>query len=973
MKQAINHFVKCTVSLLAVYNSALLPAAETTSADASEQGWVSTIKYTPKDGMVYELGSMRDGRIIPVFLGIHPGTGRVLADGKKYKITINNFKKTGGKSETYTYQYKDIYKGTDSISRKNMWEFSIKKKITALRDLKLQWYENYLNTHLIAGRDVFDQRNNKIATISKEPLPTSKMFKVIKDSRRFKELSFDAVIGKIDIKFSSKMMLVDHRAAPWRRADNAHLFYNEFNLKKGESIQLDIQVKITPDYAGLKRYQPIAAEKDVYTSKQQLPARQVIIPSPKTVTWMQGNFKLAHKASLFHNLRDSNITQQAKNFFAEMFQLDLQVKPIKKQLKNCLVLSNKKLPGNVDKVLAKMLKKVAKLNPEGSYVLRVTSDAIMIAGKSEQGVWNGLMTLFQLSRHQVATGGITYAQVNIADYPDFDYRGIYVRIQSDLDYAWSRRFVAVMAELKYNQVYLHFANGIGVRFNSQSKSYDRNSASISTKEFAEFVHYIKSFNMEIIPIWAAGKTMLSSKHFKQFPKLAAMTINKNKNWDISLDEVFEYHKSILDEIIELTGTKTVHLGMDEIYHFARYCRNNTGRGDLILANYINKFTDYYAPRGIRTIMYHDMLVKAKDVSNGKGSGYFAANAHEGSEKALALLRNRQMLTIENWSYSENEIYVEFDHLLAKGLNTYASCWYRYENIIGLSAYTKGRSNTFVCTYWSSPRTVQARGWDPRGARSLNDRFKTYKFLPAMGLGSEAAWNGGKRDLAYNFLEETLRLFNQRKGLVPNEKNCVPFDLSGVVNRDLTDAVAGDGVGFIDQGRTMAMGSFPSGKQFFGGIPFLISKNKQQQACAVALKGYYTKKLPQKIRIPVKAGKYVSLVFLHTCHFDFEAKNMHKALNVNYIVNYKDGTNAEIKLINDENIMAWAPALTRFNPDNNSLWLAWVGMTKDNLPTAVYGYSWNNPQPQKVITSIELQADADADASLFLIAITGIKK
>ncbi len=940
------------------------------AAGNDNQGWVSTVKYNPTNGLVYELGSMRDGRIIPVFLGIPPTTARVVVNGKKYKIIIADFKKTTGKNETYTYQYKDIYRGSVIVSRQGTWEFSIKRKITALRDMKLLWYENYLNAHLIAGRAVYGQSNRKLATIPKEPLPVQQMFKILDGGKRVKVLSFDAVIGKIELKFSSPLQLVDHRAAPWRREDNAHLLYNGFNLKKGQSIQLDMTVKITPDYAGLKRYQPVASEKDIYSAKQQIPTRHIIMPTPKSVTWQQGRFQLKSNARLFHNLQDSNITQQVKSFFSRMFKFDLQAKLVKKMWKNCLILSNSPLTANVDKELAELRKKVSVLKPAGSYVLRITGDAVLIVGKNEQGVWNGLMTLFQLSRHQVTAADISYDQVAIADYPDFDRRGIYVRIQSNLDYAWSRRFVAAMAELKYNQAYLHFSRGIGVRFKSQPGSYDRNQASVSTREFAEFVRYIKSFNMEIIPIWAAGKTMLSPEHFKQFPKLAAMTINKNINWDISLDEVIEYHKSILDEIIQLTGAKAIHLSMDEIYHFARYSRKNTGRGDLILANYINSFTDYYAPRGIRTIMYHDMLIRPKDVNN---DGYFSANAQEGSEKALPLLRNRKMLTIDDWSYSENKKYAEFDYLQAKGFDVFASCWYRYENIIGLSAYTRGRSDTFVCTYWSKPRTNRKRGWDPRGLRHLNDRFKTYKFLPAMGLAGEVAWNGGNRNLSYNFLEETLRLFDQRRGLSVAEKNCQLFDLSGVVNRTLSDSIAGDGRGFIAQGGKMAMGSFPYGRQIFGGIPFLISKNGQQQAMAIAVKGAYTKQLPRQVKIPLKTGKYTKLVFLHTCHFDFELKDMHKDLNVSYIVNYKDGTNAEIKLVNDENIMAWAPALTRFDPDNNKLWLAWVGMTENNLPIAVYGYSWSNPQPDKVIKSIELQAAANSDSSLFLIALTGIKK
>ncbi len=579
------------------------------------------------------------------------------------------------------------------------------------------------------------------------------------------------------------------------------------------------------------------------------------------------------------------------------------------------------------------------------------------------------MTLFQLSRHQVSTTGIDYDHVTLADYPDFEHRGFYIRIMSDLDIAWSRHYVAAMAELKYNQAILHFARGLGVRFNAQAECYDASKPSLSVEEFTEFVRYIQSFDMEIVPLWAAGKTMLPLKHFEQHPKLANLTIKKGENWDISLDETFAYHKSIFDELIEITEAKTIHLGLDEIYHFALDCRVNTGRGDLILANYINKFTDYYAPRGIRTVVYHDMLVHRKDVNT--DHGYFAANAHEGSEKALNLLRNRDMLTIEDWSYSENKVYSEFDYFEAKGVDVYGSCWYRYENIIGLSAHTKGRANTFASTYWSQPSNNRKRGWDPRGDRATGGRFKTYKFLPAIGLAGEVAWNAGNRNLSYNFLEETLRLFGQKQGLVLNEKNCSLIDLSPQANRDLADTAPGDGKGFIDKGAIMDLSSFPSGKQVLGGVPFFISQNAKQQAQAVSVKGAYTKTLAQQVTIPLKKRKYASLAFLQTCHFDSAKYNINHSLTTGYVVTYEDGTTQKIKLVNDQNIMACLPALTLFDADNKNLWLAWTGTTADNLPANVYGYLWKNPLPQKAIVSIKMQADAKADESVFLIALTGI--
>lgn len=963
---------------------ATLPMPSTSAADDdADRGWVSTIQYAPDTGFVYTLGNMRDGRSIRVFLGVNPGAREAIVNGKKHAITITNahFKKKDKQRGIYEYQFKDIYAGTANLSQKSTWEFSVKRKITALRDVQFKWWENYLNSHLIGGKRFRGEPNLRAGVISKKPLLSSDMGRTLGKGNSFQELSIDSAIGRIDLKFKVRVSLFDHRRVTWRGRDNAHLLYKAFALKKGESLQLDMQVKITPNFSRLERYQPIALEKDVYTSKAPVSSRHVLVPTPKVLKWEEGHFYLGRKAQLFHYLQNEKIAKSAQGFFADRFQIDLQEGVLDKRWKHCLVLSNRGLPKTglprtAEQQLERLQKMVAKAKLEGSYALQVTDDAILIVGKSERGAWNGLMTLFQLSRHQVlgaevSTTGLTYDQVNIADYPAFNRRGIYVRIISDLDIAWSRAFVAAMAELKYNQVYLHFSKGIGVRFRSQEACYDQDLPSLSVEEFTEFVDFIKSLNMEIIPIWAAGKTMLSSKHFEKHPDLATLTINKNINWDISLQETFAYHKSILDEIIEITGAKTIHIGLDEIYHFAQYCRKNTGRGDIILAEYINRFTDYYAPRGIRTIVYHDMLLKRSDVKK-TNVGHFPANAHEGSEKALDRLRNREMLSIEDWSYAENKIYSDFDYFLSKDFSVYGSCWFRYENVRSLSAYTKGRSDTFVCTYWARPRNNRARLWDPRGSRELAGRFKTYQFLPAMGLAGEAAWNAKKQDLPYNFLEETLLLFNQRKGLAIDPQRCQSVDFAKLANRDLADLIPGDGVGFIDQGRAMDLRTFPSGKQIFGGIPFQIAENKNHQARAISVDGAYTTGLPKKVRIPLGKERYASLVFMHTCHFDFR-KGISKSLSTHYVVTYGDGSTQKIKLANDRNIMAWAPALTRFDPNNNDLWLAWTGTTEDGLPTSIYSYHWKNPHPNKPIVSVVLQAGTNSDTSVFLLALTGIKE
>ncbi len=935
-----------------------------------DMGWVSSLRYTPNTGIIYSLENAKDNKNIPVLLGVKSKDRKITIKGQNRNINITSIEK---KNDIYKYKYKDLYSGITEIHRENTWQFTVTRKILAHQELQFKWWENYLNSHLIIGRPFLDTRNSIPVTISKNVLAAGSTSNTLGKNRSFTEMTFDSAIGKINLQFSIPAKLIDHRNTPWRTHDNAHLIFKKFIVKKGESLQLDMQVKITPDFDKLEKYLPIASRKDIYTPKKPLPPHRIIAPTPKQVTWQEGHFNLGIKANLFHRLRNENIGRRAREFFADMFQIDLQEQRLDSRWENTLVLTNEKFLPAFDQSLEQLHEKAAMLKPEDSYVLRISENAILIVGKNETGVWNGLMTLFQMSRRQISVDSITYEQVDIADYPDFKYRGTYIHFESNTDLTWQRNFVEAISELKYNRVLLYFGTGAGVRFHSHPGSYDSEKNSISVEEFAEFIRYAKSLNLEIIPIWSAGKTMFRrsyiEKHFNKFPDIEALTIKEGINWDISLHQAFIYNKRILDEIIELTGAKTIHIGLDEIHNFALHSREKTGQGAIILADYINKFTDEYAPRGIRTVIYQDMLVNRKSVKN--SGEHFPSNAQGGSEKALDLLRNRDMLSIDNWSYGENTVYPDFDHLLSKGFHVYGSSWYRYENIIGLSAYTKGRSDTFVGTHWASARNSRKRAWDIRGSRSLKSKLPTYKFLPSMGLVGEAAWNAGKRNIPYNFLEETLRLFNQRKGRIPNKKNIRVVDLSAQVNRDLADTHSSNGAGFIEQGKTMDLSSFPSRRQVFGGVPFLIAENQKKQPRAISVKGAYSTQLPLKIRIPLQKGKYSSLIFLHTCHFNFEAYN-NKDLKIYYTLTYEDGTSQKIKLVNDRNIMAWAPALTRFDPANTDLWLAWTGMTEDNLPISIYGYTWQNPQPEKIIDSIHLQANPKTNASVFLLALTGIK-
>jgi len=205
------------------------------SSDDPDQGWVSTLQYAPDTGFTYTLGSMRDGRSIPVFLGLKAGNRKVVADEENYKVSIPNPENGNEERGTYEYRFRDLYAGTTHLSQVSTWEFSIQRKITALRDVQLKWWDNYLSAHLVAGKPSLNDRSAEPVIISKDPLPVGEMFDVLGAGKQYRRMSMDSAIGKIDLQFSVPMGLVDHRTAPWRGQDDAFLLYNDFPGREVEA------------------------------------------------------------------------------------------------------------------------------------------------------------------------------------------------------------------------------------------------------------------------------------------------------------------------------------------------------------------------------------------------------------------------------------------------------------------------------------------------------------------------------------------------------------------------------------------------------------------------------------------------------------------------------------------------------------------------------------------------------------------
>ena len=175
----------------------------------------------------------------------------------------------------------------------------------------------------------------------------------------------------------------------------------------------------------------------------------------------------------------------------------------------------------------------------------------------------------------------------------------------------------------------------------------------------------------------------------------------------------------------------------------------------------------------------------------------------------------------------------------------------------------------------------------------------------------------------------------------------PVDISALLNRAFADP---DGHGWLGAGNGADLAAFPASPavQTLAGVPFRIGKG------ALVLKSpHLDLDLPSEAALPVQ-GRADALFFLQTSAWS--APNRHHA---SYLVQYRDGTAEEIKLVGDVNLRDWtgsANASAPFPFETDTLTRqAWSGLGKKGDVASLYCLAWPNPHPEKEIAGVAFRS------------------
>ncbi len=270
-----------------------------------------------------------------------------------------------------------------------------------------------------------------------------------------------------------------------------------------------------------------------------------------------------------------------------------------------------------------------------AYAMKVTTDAVTISADSREGVLNALKTLRQLAEQERNVKMSPVFEVDpceIQDAPAMSFRGIHLCWFPE-NHEWQlERAIRMAAYYKFNYIVLE-TWGVFPFEKHPWLCWQQPGCHISKDTLRRLVRVAREQGVCIIPQFnllghASGSRENGGKHVieNQMPQAMSLVEPDGWTWCISNPETRKVLTDCIDEMIECFGNAGYfHVGCDEarLIGTCRSCRKKNLRS--LLKDHLLYFYQHLKDRGIRMMMWHDMLLNQDDP---RWNGYIVCGKSE---------------------------------------------------------------------------------------------------------------------------------------------------------------------------------------------------------------------------------------------------------------------------------------------------------------------------------------------------------
>jgi hexosaminidase len=250
------------------------------------------------------------------------------------------------------------------------------------------------------------------------------------------------------------------------------------------------------------------------------------------------------------------------------------------------------------------------LNDEG-YVLSVTTNGVVVAGRSAAGVFYGLQTLKQLVRGE--SGHAFIQGVRIVDWPAMRWRGVSDDISRGpvptVDYI--KRQLRTFAAYKLNMHSFYMEHAFS---SSEHPLIGPDGGSLTPEEIRGLVAYAKSYHIELVPEQQTFGHLHKALKLEKYNSLAETPYG-----DVLSPQQEGSYKLVADwyrELNELFPGKFFHIGEDETFELGEGQSRESARARGVGAIYfehLNRVRDLLTPYNRKLIFWGDIALNHPDL------------------------------------------------------------------------------------------------------------------------------------------------------------------------------------------------------------------------------------------------------------------------------------------------------------------------------------------------------------------------
>ena len=572
-----------------------------------------------------------------------------------------------------------------------------------------------------------------------------------------------------------------------------------------------------------------------------------------------------------------------------------------------------------------------------SYTIDISAKGADIAAKSERGAFYAIQTLRGMKRNGRFQG------VRITDSPDFKMRAIHAMADSDTLSNLGSWIPIMLAPMKINTILLECPY---VTWDAMAGQH--HPLGMPKADLLKFLEIAKENYISVYPLIP---TLSHNQWFFQNDKNLELLDNPKDKYAYNPMNPAVYAKleALFNEVIEtFEHPKYFHISHDELPAYFPFNEEGkkVGAKELFYADIMWHYR-FFKKRGIKLMMWHDMLVTKAETSP-----HSVANARNGIEE----LRNElpKDIIITTWNYdlmggdsnSKGGVQVaEFDKIHASGFPQIGAGWFAANNLKRLSlAAKKLHFMGMIETTWHN--------------KFLSGGLLTtqYKQVVAYPRAAALFWNADTPEQDY---PKVLVDFLRKRHDSTTTLHGLPFKANILLDKTYDN--------------------LPEHVKTLDNVEFQLAKQDGQTA-ALSVKSNYYDGLPDKIRLPLQT----TCRQIHVLHTLQDKTRRKDAVAVRLVFRYTDGTFSIAQPRNNFQINYGtspqfsdgdkpailcevatpyeAPSFLR----NHRNVVSWKN--DDGEPMNVWSSTWSNPFPEKQLDHLLVEA-RDPECVYCLLAVT----